>query len=85
MLEPAAGGVHAAAKAAAGGALDGGVVLVHGAGTMGLATIAAVRHYTNPATIIARNIDRRDAAPGQGPARWHARQAQHRPHRTVAS
>ena len=53
MLEPAAGGVHAAAKAAQGGTVDGGVVLVHGAGTMGLATIAALRQYTNPETIIA--------------------------------
>ena len=53
MMEPAAGGVHAAAKAAAGGMLDGGVVLVIGAGTMGLATIAALRQYTNPATVIA--------------------------------
>ena len=49
MLEPAAGGVHAAAKAQ----VDGGVVLVHGAGTMGLVTIAALREYTNAETIIA--------------------------------
>jgi len=49
MLEPAAGGVHAAAKAQ----IDGGVVLVHGAGTMGLVTIAALREYTNAETIIA--------------------------------
>lgn len=49
MLEPAAGGVHAAAKAQ----IDGGVVLVHGAGTMGLVTIAALRQYTNAETIIA--------------------------------
>ena len=53
MMEPAAGGVHAAAKAAAGGMVDGGVVLVIGAGTMGLATVAALRQYTDPATIIA--------------------------------
>lgn len=53
MLEPAAGGVHAAAKAAQGGTVDGGIVLVHGAGTMGLATIAALRQYTNAETIIA--------------------------------
>jgi len=53
MLEPAAGGVHAAAKAAAGDALDGGIVLVLGAGTMGLVTIAALRQYTNPRSIIA--------------------------------
>ena len=49
MLEPAAGGVHAAAKAQ----IDGGVVLVQGAGTMGLVTIAALRAYTNADTIIA--------------------------------
>lgn len=49
MLEPAAGGVHAAAKAQ----IDGGVVLVHGAGTMGLVTIAALRQYTDAETIIA--------------------------------
>ncbi len=49
MVEPAAGGVHAAAKAQ----IDGGVVVVQGAGTMGLATIAALRQYTNADTIIA--------------------------------
>jgi threonine dehydrogenase-like Zn-dependent dehydrogenase len=49
MLEPAAGGVHAAARAQ----IDGGVVLVIGAGTMGLATIAAIREYTNAETIVA--------------------------------
>ena len=53
MLEPAAGGVHAAAKAAAHGLVDDGVVVVQGAGTMGLVTIAALRQYTNPSTIIA--------------------------------
>ena len=53
MLEPAAGGVHAAAKAAAHGAVDDGVVLVMGAGTMGLATIAALRQYTSPRTLVA--------------------------------
>ena len=49
MTEPAAGGVHAAAKAQ----IDGGVVVVQGAGTMGLVTIAALRQYTNAETIIA--------------------------------
>ena len=53
MLEPAAGGVHAAAKAAAGGILDGGLAVVLGSGTMGLATIAALRQYTNPSHIVA--------------------------------
>lgn len=49
MLEPAAGGVHAAAKAQ----VDGGIVVVQGAGTMGLVSIAALRQYTNAETIIA--------------------------------
>jgi len=49
MLEPAAGGVHAAARAQ----IDGGVVVVLGAGTMGLVTIAALREYTNAETIVA--------------------------------
>jgi threonine dehydrogenase-like Zn-dependent dehydrogenase len=49
MLEPAAGGVHAAARAK----VDGGIVLVLGAGTMGLVTIAALREYTNAETIVA--------------------------------
>ena len=49
MLEPAAGGVHAAAMAQ----VDGGSGLVLGAGTMGLVTIAALRAYTNAETIVA--------------------------------
>lgn len=49
MTEPAAGGVHAAAKAQ----VNSGVVVVQGAGTMGLVTIAALRAYTNAETIIA--------------------------------
>ena len=49
MLEPAAGGVHAAARAQ----IDGGIVVVLGAGTMGLVTIAALREYTNAETIVA--------------------------------
>ncbi len=49
MLEPAAGGVHAAARAR----IDGGTIVVLGAGTMGLVTIAALRAYTNAETIIA--------------------------------
>lgn len=49
MLEPAAGGVHAAARAQ----IDGGLVIVLGAGTMGLVTIAAIRAYTNAETIVA--------------------------------
>lgn len=49
MLEPTAGGVHAAARAG----VDGGTVVVLGAGTMGLVTIAALRAYTNAETIVA--------------------------------
>lgn len=49
MLEPLAGGVHAAARAN----VDGGTVVVLGAGTMGLVTIAALRAYTNAETIVA--------------------------------
>ncbi len=52
MLEPAAGGVHAAAKAADRLA-DGGLAVVLGAGTMGLVTIAALRRYTNASQIVA--------------------------------
>lgn len=49
MVEPAASAVHAVAKAN----IDGGVVVVQGAGTMGLLAIAALRQYTNAETIIA--------------------------------
>ncbi len=49
MVEPTASAVHAVAKAQ----IDGGVVVVQGAGTMGLLTIAALRHYSNADTIIA--------------------------------
>ncbi len=49
MLEPVAGGVHAAARAE----IDGGTVVVLGAGTMGLVTLAAIRKYTNAETIVA--------------------------------
>lgn len=49
MLEPAAGGVHAAARAR----IDGGTVVVLGAGTMGLVTIAAIRAFTNAETVVA--------------------------------
>lgn len=49
MVEPTASAVHAVAKAN----IDGGVVVVQGAGTMGLLTIAALRQYTNADTIIA--------------------------------
>jgi len=43
MMEPVAGGVHAALRA---GVRDGETVAVIGAGAMGLVTIAALRHLT---------------------------------------
>ncbi len=49
MIEPTAVGVHAAVKA---GIADGAVVAIIGAGTMGLTALAAVRHFTRPATVI---------------------------------
>ncbi len=50
ILEPAAGGVHAALK---GEISSTDTVAVIGSGTMGLATIAAIRHFADPATLIA--------------------------------
>jgi threonine dehydrogenase-like Zn-dependent dehydrogenase len=49
MIEPAAVGVHAAIKARV---LEGDVVAVIGAGTMGLVTVAALRRLTPAATIL---------------------------------
>ncbi|MDH3753339.1 MAG: zinc-binding dehydrogenase [Acidimicrobiia bacterium] len=50
MLEPAAGGVHAALRA---NVEPGAVVAVLGAGTMGLVTIAALKRLTEAGTIVA--------------------------------
>ncbi len=50
MIEPTAVGVHAALKAEV---PPGATVAVLGSGTMGLVTIAALRHQTPAATIIA--------------------------------
>lgn len=50
MIEPTAVGVHAAMKARV---QPGATVVVLGSGTMGLVTIAALRHLTEAATIIA--------------------------------
>ena len=50
MLEPAAGGVHAALKAAV---EPGASVAVLGAGTMGLCSVAALRAVTAVGTVIA--------------------------------
>ena len=49
MVEPAACAVHAALSA---GALDGAVVAVIGAGTLGLLTIAAMTQFNAPAHLI---------------------------------
>ncbi len=49
MIEPTAVGVHAAFKA---GVEDGAIVAIVGAGTMGLTTLAAIRHFTRPGTVI---------------------------------
>ncbi|KAA0235442.1 MAG: zinc-binding alcohol dehydrogenase [Actinobacteria bacterium] len=50
VIEPAAGGVHAALRA---GVQPSSTVVVYGAGTMGLVTIAALRHLTSPGTLVA--------------------------------
>lgn len=49
MVEPAAVGVHAAMKAAI---VESQTVAILGAGTMGLMTLAAIRHYSPSATVI---------------------------------
>ncbi len=48
-LEPVAGGVHAALRAEV--AVDD-IVAVIGAGPMGLSTVAALRHFTQPGSVI---------------------------------
>ncbi|MEQ8841003.1 MAG: zinc-binding dehydrogenase [Acidimicrobiales bacterium] len=48
-IEPVAGGVHAALRA---GVTDGDTVAVIGAGPMGLVTVAALRHLTDPGSIV---------------------------------
>ena len=50
MLEPAAGGIHAAFK---GHIADGASVVVLGAGTMGLCSIAGVRAHARPGHLLA--------------------------------
>ena len=52
MVEPAASGVHAALKACA-GMPDGSTVVVLGAGTIGLCSVAALSHNSSTAQIIA--------------------------------
>ncbi|MEM7140598.1 MAG: zinc-binding dehydrogenase [Actinomycetota bacterium] len=48
-IEPVAGGVHAALRAQV---EDGATVAVIGAGAMGLSTVAALRHFTDPGSIM---------------------------------
>ena len=48
-VEPVAGGVHAALRA---GVEDGDTVAVIGAGPMGLVTVAALRNFTDPGSIM---------------------------------
>lgn len=48
-LEPVAGGIHAALRA---DVADGDTVAVIGAGPMGLVTVAALRHFTDPGSIV---------------------------------
>ena len=50
MVEPTACGVHAALAAEL---PDEGVVAILGSGTLGQVTISALRHFTNPKTIIS--------------------------------
>ena len=49
LMEPVAGGVHAALRAKV---ANGDTVAVIGAGTMGLVTVAALRHLTSPGSIL---------------------------------
>ncbi|MEM7094950.1 MAG: zinc-binding dehydrogenase [Actinomycetota bacterium] len=50
MIEPAAGGIHAALRA---GVQEGDTVVVLGSGTIGLSVIAALKHYTEAGAIVA--------------------------------
>lgn len=50
MIEPAAGGIHAALRA---NVATGQTVVVLGAGTIGLCIVAALRRHTDAATIVA--------------------------------
>ncbi|MGI9595993.1 MAG: zinc-dependent alcohol dehydrogenase [Acidimicrobiales bacterium] len=65
IVEPAAVGVHAAMKAKI---TDGQTVAILGAGTMGLMTLAAVRHYCSGATVIvgAKYPEQQDLARSLG-------------------
>lgn len=50
MVEPTACAVHGALAA---GVREGDTVVILGSGTLGLLTLAAVRRYTDPATVVA--------------------------------
>ena len=65
MVEPAACAVHAALRARVPG---GGLVAVLGAGTLGLCTVAALRRFTLPGTVIAgaKHPDQRTLARALG-------------------
>ena len=64
MVEPAACAVHAALGAEA----DGRTVLVLGAGTLGLCTVVALRHYATPSTLLvtAKHPEQRQMASDLG-------------------
>jgi threonine dehydrogenase-like Zn-dependent dehydrogenase len=65
MVEPTACAVHGALRAGVG---EGDLVVVLGAGTLGLLTIAALRHFTKAGTILAgaRYAHQRDMARALG-------------------
>jgi threonine dehydrogenase-like Zn-dependent dehydrogenase len=61
MVEPAACAVHGVLRA---GVPAGGLVVVLGAGTIGLCTVAALRRFAQPATVVvgAKHADQRGEA-----------------------
>jgi threonine dehydrogenase-like Zn-dependent dehydrogenase len=65
IVEPAACAVHAALRA---GVVEGDLVVVIGAGTLGLLTIAALRHFTNAGQIVtaAKHPEQRQWASALG-------------------
>ena len=65
MVEPTACAVHGALRA---GLAEGDLVVVLGAGTLGLLTVAALRHFTKVGTIVtaARYAHQRDLARSLG-------------------
>ena len=68
MIEPAACAVHAALAAAGGSDLSGATVVVLGAGTLGLCTLAALRTFALPGTVIvgAKHREQRELARSLG-------------------